>query len=108
MVAWRSLAALALAVLMVSAACSLQGSVPSVSAPGARAGPAMVQVGNAPGSRPQRGLQKADIVYEYLTEGGISRFTVLYWSPSGGFRVEPVRSARLVTIRLVQSYGGVL
>ena len=68
----------------------------------------MVQVENAPGSRPQRGLQRADVVSEYLTEGGISRFTVLFWNPSGGFRIEPVRSARLVTIRLVQSYGAVL
>ena len=68
----------------------------------------MVQVEDAPGSRPHRGLQEADVVYEYLTEGGISRFTVLYWNSSGGFRIEPVRSARLVTLRLVQAYGGVL
>jgi len=108
MVAWRPLVATALVVLLVGAACSVQASVPSVVVPASRPAPAMVQVENAPGSRPQRGLQKADIVFEYLTEGGISRFTVLYWSPSGGFRIEPVRSARLVTLRLVQSYSGVL
>jgi hypothetical protein len=68
----------------------------------------MVQVEDAPGSRPHHSLQEADVVYEYLTEGGISRFTLLYWNPVGGFRIEPVRSARLVTLRLVQAYGGVL
>jgi len=68
----------------------------------------MVQVENAPGSRPQSGLQEADIVYEYLTEGGISRFTAIYWNPGGVSRIEPVRSARLITLRLVKAYGGVL
>lgn len=73
-----------------------------------RLAPAVVQVEDAPGSRPHSGLQEGDIVYEYLTEGGISRFTVIYWSPAGGFRIEPVRSARLVTLRLVRAYRGVL
>ena len=68
----------------------------------------MVQVENAPGSRPHSGLQQADVVFEHLTEGGISRFTALYWNPSGGTRIEPVRSARLVTLKLVKDYGGVL
>ena len=93
--------------LLAGAACS-SPSPAGPAPPGARPAPAMVQVENASGSRPQSGLQRADIVYEYLTEGGISRFTVIYWSPSGGFRIEPVRSARLVTLRLVKAYGGVL
>jgi hypothetical protein len=63
---------------------------------------------NAPGSRPQSGLQRADLVFEYLTEGGISRFTAVSWNPSGAVRIEPVRSARLVTLRLVRAYGGLL
>jgi Protein of unknown function (DUF3048) N-terminal domain/Protein of unknown function (DUF3048) C-terminal domain len=107
----RPLVVLALAVLLVGTACSSSSvprSVPSPPAPASWPAPAMVQVENAPGVRPHRGLQKADVVFEYLTEGGISRFTVLFWDPSGAFRVEPVRSARLVTVRLVQSYGGVL
>ncbi|HEX6488002.1 MAG TPA: DUF3048 domain-containing protein [Candidatus Dormibacteraeota bacterium] len=70
--------------------------------------PAMVQVENAPGTEPHSGLQQADFVYEYLTEGGITRFTAIYFNPSGSQKVEPVRSARLVTLRLVQAYGGVL
>jgi len=47
-------------------------------------------------------------VYEYLTEGGITRFTAIYLKPSGSEKVGPVRSARLVSLRLVRSYQGVL
>jgi len=35
-----------------------------------RLGPAMVQVENSILARPQSGLQQADLVYEYLAEGG--------------------------------------
>ncbi len=114
-VAWkarghRCLRALLISLIfLVGSGCEVQLSSgpPATPTPG-RLAPAMVQVENAPGSRPQWGLQQADVVYEYLTEGGISRFTVLYWNPSGGFRIEPVRSARLVTLRLLEAYGGVL
>jgi hypothetical protein len=68
----------------------------------------MVQVENAPQARPHSGLQHADVVYEYLTEGGITRFTAIYFAPSGKDTIGPVRSARLVTLRLQKAYGGVL
>src|SRR5690242_7912415 len=70
--------------------------------------PALLQVENAPDSHPHSGLQNADIVFEYLTEGGITRFTVVYFKPSGSQKVGPDRSARLVALRLVQAYHGVL
>lgn len=96
-------------IFLASSGCEVQLSPgPAATPTPGRLAPAMVQVENAPGSRPHWGLQQADVVYEYLTEGGISRFTVLYWNPSGGFRIEPVRSARLVTLRLLEAYGGVL
>jgi hypothetical protein len=96
-----------LAALILGVACS--GPQPTAPAtPATRLAPALVQIEDAPGSRPQSGLQQADTVYEYLTEGGISRFTAVYWNPSGPFRIEPVRSARLVTLRLVKAYGGLL
>jgi hypothetical protein len=94
--------------LLMGAACSAQVAPASSPTPPARLAPALVQVENGPGSRPQSGLQRADLVFEYLTEGGISRFTALYWHPSGSARIGPVRSARLVTLRLVRAYGGVL
>ena len=95
-----------LAILL--AACSNQASIPKTGLPSNRPAPAMVQVENDPMSHPQYGLQKADIVYEYLTEGAITRFTLIFMSPQGGDRVEPIRSARLVTLRLQKAYQGVL
>lgn len=97
---------LLLVLVVALGACNLCGAPAVVKAkPPA---PAMVQVENAPGSDPHAGLGKADFVFEYLTEGGITRFTAVYFNPSGSFKVEPVRSARLVTIKLVQAYHGVL
>ena len=67
----------------------------------------MVQIENLPDARPQSGLQDAAVVYEYVTEGGISRFSAIYTSAPKG-RVGPIRSARLVTISLAKIYGAVL
>jgi Protein of unknown function (DUF3048) N-terminal domain/Protein of unknown function (DUF3048) C-terminal domain len=112
--AGKSIAALVSSlVVLLGAACSAQQPVarPTPSAPTptpSRLAPAMVQVENAPGSKPHSGLQQANTVYEYLTEGNISRFTAIYGNSSGGARIEPVRSARLVTLKLVKAYGGVL
>ena len=110
----RSLLA-ALAVTLVacgnSAAPAARSSATPTPAPTptpGRPAPAIVQIENDPASRPQSGLQKADVVYEYLTEGGITRFSAVYLNPTGGQHVEPVRSARLAALRLVHSYGGVL
>lgn len=67
----------------------------------------LVQVENLSNARPQSGLQDASIVYEYVTEGGISRFSAIYSSPPRG-RVGPIRSARLVTISLARIYGAIV
>src|SRR2546430_5007782 len=67
----------------------------------------LVEAETIPAARPQSGLQDAAIVYEYVTEGGISRFSVIYTSPPKG-RVGPIRSARLVTISLAKIYGAAL
>jgi hypothetical protein len=102
--------ALALAALLVLASCGTEQAANAVKnqPPSSRPAPALVQVENDPNSHPQYGLQKADIVYEYLTEGGITRFTLVYFDAHGSDRIEPVRSARLVTLRLVKAYQGVL
>lgn len=68
----------------------------------------MVQVENSPDARPLSGLQQADLVFEYLTEGGITRMTAIYFHPSGSQKIEPVRSARLITLRLQKAYQGVI
>lgn len=83
------------------AGCGLSGGSSSQTAP------SMVQVENLSDARPQSGLQSAAIVYEYETEGGISRFSAIYTDPPKG-KVGPIRSARLVTISLAKIYGAVL
>jgi len=98
------------AIVAIALATGLLGGCEVVpAAPGAStsSAPVMVQVENLPDARPQSGLQGAAVVYEYLTEGGISRFSAIYTSPPKG-KVGPVRSARLVTISLAKIYGAVL
>jgi hypothetical protein len=69
--------------------------------------PVVVQVENSPEARPQRGLAEASVLYEYSAEGGISRFSALYFHPPVG-QVGPVRSARIATILLCGFYDAVL
>ena len=69
--------------------------------------PAIVQVENLNDARPQSGLQSANVIYEYSAEGGISRFSVIYFSTPQG-QVGPVRSARLISPVLVNIWGGSL
>jgi hypothetical protein len=52
-----------------------------------------VKVENSPEARPQTGLDKADIVYEALAEGGITRFAAIFQGTDPGV-VGPVRSVR--------------
>ena len=62
---------------------------------------------NLDAARPQSGLNAADMVYEYETEGGISRFSAFFFKPPAT-AVGPVRSARLATIKLLQIYEATL
>ena len=96
------------AALLLVAGCG-GGSLPATGpTPAPPLAPALVQVENLPAVRPQTGLQSADLVFEYLTEGGITRLTAVYFDLSGSGRIEPVRSARPISIVLVRAYGGVL
>lgn len=54
--------------------------------------------------RPQSGLNSADIVWEHLVEGGITRFTAVFQSQAVP-HVGPIRSARLVDIPLTRIFG---
>jgi len=62
-----------------------------------------VKIENSPAARPQSGLQSADVVYESITEGGITRFNCMFHSTDPG-EVGPVRSARLSDIDIVPQY----
>jgi hypothetical protein len=69
--------------------------------------PVIIQVENSPEARPQAGMQQADMIYEYISEGSIPRLSVVYWRPLPDL-VGPVRSCRLITIRLVLMYKGMI
>jgi len=96
--------------LIVLAGCGqiTSPATPTPTPTPSRPGPALVQVENSVLARPLSGLQHADIVYEYLAEGGITRMTVIFFNPSGTERIEPVRSARPITLLLQKSYQGVI
>ncbi|MFJ5763212.1 DUF3048 domain-containing protein [Neobacillus sp. NPDC093182] len=52
-----------------------------------------VMINNHPKARPQSGLNKADIVYEILAEGDVTRFLAVFQSENPD-NMGPVRSAR--------------
>jgi len=64
----------------------------------------LVMIENSLPARPQAGLEKADVVYEMLTEGGITRFMAVY-STYDIEKIGPIRSTRVDFVRLVQAYG---
>jgi hypothetical protein len=69
--------------------------------------PIVIKVENLPRDhRPQWGLSLADIVYEYYTEEGTTRFAAVYYGQDAQ-RVGPIRSARLFDQHVVRMYGGV-
>jgi hypothetical protein len=52
-----------------------------------------VKIENSPDARPQTGLDQADVVYEVVAEGGISRFAAVFQSTDPG-EFGPIRSVR--------------
>ena len=64
-----------------------------------------VKIDNAPEARPQAGLDVADIVYEEVVEGGVTRFIAILHSaapPVAG----PVRSVRPMDPDILSAYHG--
>ena len=68
--------------------------------------PIAVKVSNSPAARPQSGLSEADVVVEHVTEGGVTRFTAIYYDAAP--RVGPVRSGRLIDGELMAMYDAAL
>ena len=63
-----------------------------------------VMIENQADARPQTGLDQADVVYEALAEGGITRFIALYLSGDAS-SVGPVRSLRHYFAFFAAEYG---
>ncbi|OKP92658.1 DUF3048 domain-containing protein [Paenibacillus sp. P32E] len=69
--------------------------------------PLAVMINNAPAARPQSGISEADILYEVLAEGGITRLIGIFQSHTGVVKIGPIRSIRPYLIDIGESYGGV-
>ncbi len=69
--------------------------------------PLTVMLENHAESRPQSGLSKADVVYEAVAEGGITRFLAVYYCGAVAQEVilGPVRSARTYFLDFASEYG---
>ncbi|WP_333736338.1 DUF3048 domain-containing protein [Streptomyces sp. IBSBF 2806] len=110
--------AAALAVSLAAAGCTSSGGSsppddgrsashspsPTGTGTGAAVGPVLaVKIDNAPGARPQTGLDSADVVYAEQVEGGLSRLMAVYASrlPKA---VGPVRSARESDLELLRQF----
>ncbi len=65
-----------------------------------------VVIENSPDARPQSGYNDADIVYETLAEGGITRTLAIFQSKDAK-EIGPVRSARDYFIEWLSEYNGI-
>lgn len=66
--------------------------------------PLAVMIENHQESRPQSGLSSADVVYEAVAEGGITRFMGVYLCAFGDIQLGPVRSARTYFLDWLSEY----
>lgn len=72
--------------------------------------PLLAVIENHLDSRPQSGLSNADIVYEAVAEGGITRFLAVFYcaalrGASRKYDIGPVRSARTYFLDLASEYA---
>lgn len=64
------------------------------------------KIDNHPSARPQVGLDQADIVFEELVEGGMTRYLAV-WHSQLPADIGPVRSVRPMDPDIVSPFGGV-
>jgi hypothetical protein len=71
--------------------------------------PIAVKLSNAPAkyTRPQSGLNDADLIFEHTTEGNLTRFTAIIYGNTPE-KIGPVRSARLIDLELAAMYDAAL
>lgn len=70
--------------------------------------PLAAKISNAPDRvRPQAGIGAADLVFEHYVEGGLTRFTAIFWTHTPP-RIGSIRSARLIDLEIPAMYGALL
>jgi len=71
--------------------------------------PVAVMINNLAPARPQSGLPHADVVWEVLAEGGITRLVAIFQSDEAyDGDIGPIRSIRPYMIELAESYNAVI
>ncbi len=65
--------------------------------------PLAVKIANTARVRPQAGLNQADLVFEHYSEGGITRFTAIFYTHTPQ-RVGSIRSGRLIDLEIPIMY----
>jgi hypothetical protein len=74
----------------------------------ALAGPSLAaKIDNHSAARPQVGLDRADLVFEELVEGGLTRY-VAVWHSDVPEEIGPVRSIRPMDPDIISPFGGVI
>lgn len=68
--------------------------------------PILVQIGNSNPERPQFGLMQADLVFETIAEGGITRFSAIYLCQDAP-AIAGVRSGRLIDLQLLPMFDAI-
>jgi Protein of unknown function (DUF3048) N-terminal domain/Protein of unknown function (DUF3048) C-terminal domain len=79
--------------------------LPALSAPMAKQPAVIVKIDNDDAASPQSGIDQADVVYEEVVEGGITRFLAVFQSQDADV-VGPVRSVRETDADIVRPIGG--
>lgn len=71
--------------------------------------PILCKISNSPKEfvRPQSGLNSADIIFEHMTEGTITRFSAIFYGTTPP-NIGPIRSARLIDLELAPMYDTTL
>ncbi len=70
--------------------------------------PYAIMINNRSKAVPQCGIGQADLLYEILAEGGITRFMAIFQDLEGVDVIGPVRSVRPYFVRMAQNYGAIL
>lgn len=69
--------------------------------------PIAVMINNIADAMPQSGVENADIVYEMLVEGGITRLMGIFTDYADLAKIGPVRSARCTYVSVANEYRSV-
>ena len=70
--------------------------------------PFAIMINNTSKAVPQCGISQADLIYEIVAEGSVTRFMAYFYDLSDVDVIGPVRSVRPYFVRMAQHYGAIL